>query len=279
MKTRWIVENFTDSEDYNDLIKAIRDSGRDCYVIGRRNNFDFDPKGYVENECVLFQGSIQMTRHCRKVLPKGCYPIAFCTEPNYLCSKYYPLVKELLFNDHHEFTTVAGLKADMFRFYREFGKEALIYIRPNRGDKPFTGQLLDMQDFERFWNNNVVCTAEDSDVVIVSTPKTINGEWRFVCSSEPDIIAYSTYQYQGQRTLIPSAPQGAIDLVRRVLTIGYYPDPVFVLDVCEDADGKFWLMEYNSFSSAGLYECKKDLIVKRVSAIAEAEYAKKMSAV
>ena len=276
---KWIIENFTDSEDYNDLIKAVKDQGHDCYVIGRRNNFDFNPEGYQENDCVLFQGSIQMTRHIRTRLPRGCYPIAFCTEENFLCSKYYPYVGQFLFNDRHAITTVAELKADPFTYYSRFGKEAMIYIRPDRGDKPFSGQLLDMQDFQRFWENNIVCTAEDKDLVIVSTPKQINGEWRFVCSSEPDvirpdIIAYSTYQYQGKRTYFPGAPQGAIDLVRKVLDVGYHPDPVFVVDVCEDADGNFWLLEFNSFSSAGLYGMKKDDVVGRVSMIAQREYYK-----
>lgn len=266
---KWLIENFTDSEDYNDLIKAVQDQGHDCYVIGRRNNFDFNPSGYNENDCVLFQGSIQMTRHIRTRLPKGCFPVAFCTEENFLCTKYFPFVKQFLFNDRHVILTVKELKERMFDIYREFGKEALIYIRPDRGDKPFTGQLLDLQDFERFWKNNVVCNAADDDLVIVSTPKTVNGEWRFVCSDKQEIIACSTYQYQGQRTLIPTAPIGATELVKEILKVGYYPDPVFTIDVCEDADGKFWLLEYNSFSSAGLYACNKSLIVKGVSEIAE----------
>lgn len=274
MKCRWIIENFTDSEDYNELIRCVKELEHDCYVIGRRNNFDFDPSGYQENDCVLFQGSIQMTRHCRKVLPQGCYPIAFCTEPNYLCTAYYPKFQSLLFNDRHKIMTVSELKMNMFAVYKEFGKEARIYIRPDRGDKPFTGQLLDIQDFERFWQNNVVCNAEDHDIVIVSTPKQINGEWRFVCCNDPDIIAYSTYQYQGQKTLIPAAPQGAIDLVKEILKVGYYPDVIFVIDVCEDADGLFWLLEFNSFSSAGLYECKKNVIAKRASEIAIREWQK-----
>lgn len=269
MKCRWLVENFTDSEDYNDLIKAVQDQDHDCYVIGRRNNFDFNPSGYKENDCVLFQGSIQMTRHVRTRLPKGCFPIAFCTEENFLCTKYFPFVKQFLFNDRYVILTVKELKERMFDIYREFGKEALIYIRPDRGDKPFTGQLLDLQDFDRFWKNNVVCNASDEDVIIVSTPKKINGEWRFVCSDEWEVIACSTYQYQEQRTLIPNAPVGATELVREILKTGYYPDPVFTIDIAEDTDGKFWLLEYNSFSSAGLYACKKDAIVKRVSEIAE----------
>jgi hypothetical protein len=272
MKCRWVVENFTDSEDYKNLVDAIQNAGHDCYVIGRRNNFDFNPSGYQENDCVMFQGSIQMTRHCKKVLPKGCRPIAFCTEPNFLCSTYYPRVQEFLFNDKHKIVLVSELKAHMFDFYKEFGKEAMIYIRPDRGDKPFVGQLLDMQDFERFWNNNVVCTAEDQDLVVVSTPKTIQGEWRYVCSHHKEIIAQSTYQYQGKRTYIPFAPPKATELVNKVLDTGYFPDPVFTIDICQDADGTFWLLEYNSFSSAGLYACDKKSIAEKVSSIAEHEW-------
>ena len=62
-------------------------------------------------------------------------------------------------------------------------------------------------------------------------------------------------------------------MVQEVLQIGYYPDSVFVMDVCEDSDGRFWLLEINSFSSAGLYACDKAKIVKEVSAIAEEEWA------
>lgn len=269
MKCRWIIENFTDSEDYNELIQAVKDNGNDCYVISKRNNFDFSPDRYVEDECVLFQGSIQMTRHCKKVLPKGCLPIAFCTEEKFLCSRYYPHVKELLFNDKHRFTTVQELKANMFDFYKEFGKEAMIYIRPDRGDKPFSGQLLDMQDFDRFWKNNVVCTADEKDTIIVSTPKTVQGEWRYVCTFDKEILAFSTYSYQGKRTYVPAVPPGATELVKKVLDTKYWPDPVFCVDVCQDADGTFWLMELTSFSSAGLYSCNKKPIAKRVSEIAE----------
>lgn len=272
MKCKWIIENFTDSEDYNELIAAAQEQGHDCYVIGRRNNFDFNPTCYKEGDCVLFQGSIQMTRHCHKVLPKGCFPISYCTEPNYLCSAYWPAVTQFLFNDKFAQTTVKELKDNRFDFYRQFGKEALIYIRPDRGDKPFSGQLLDLQDFDQFWKNNIVCTAEDGDTVFVSTPKQINGEYRFVVTKYKEIVAHSTYQYQGQKTLIPFVPPGAIKLVEQVLEVGYYPDSVFVMDVAEDADGNFWLIEFNSFSSAGLYACEKSPIIRRVSEIAENEH-------
>ncbi len=271
MKPIWIVENFTNGSDVNDLIVEIKKQGFELQLIGAKNHFKYDDINY-NNQCIIFHGSITMTDIIKKQL-NTCFPVVWLTKENYRCSKYYLPLKHLLFNDNHEITTVSNLKSAKFDYYRRFGKEAMIFIRPDVGDKTFTGQLVDLQYFDRIWDNNIVCNAKDDDLVIVSTPKTINGEWRFIVNKYDGIIAYSTYQYQGLRTYIPSAPQGAIDKCNEVLTVGYHPDSVYDVDICEDADGNFWLLEINSFSSAGMYECKKDLIVKRVSEIAEMEYS------
>lgn len=277
MAVKWIVENFTDSEDYRDLIQAIKNSGRYVFVIGKHNHFDFDPSGFVEDDCVVVQGSIQMVNNIRDRLPKGCFPVAYNTWSNYLCSSYYEPLKDYLFNDKHSFVTVGELKSDKFKYYEKYGKEALIFIRPDSGEKSFSGQLLDLQDFDKFWNNSIASSALDTDIIVVSTPKNIVGEWRFVCSSYypnsntygGEIIAQSTYQYQGQRTLIPSAPFGATELCLNILDGRYYPDSIFCIDICQDSDGNYWLLELTSFSSAGLYATDKAAIVKRVNEITE----------
>ena len=108
--------------------------------------------------------------------------------------------------------------------------------------------------------------------MVVSSPKTIIWEGRFITSREKEIIAHSTYRFQGQVTKIPSVPEGAMALCKELLEVGYYPDSVFCIDICQDADNNFWLLEINSFSSAGLYEADKMKIVQRVSAIAEKEW-------
>ena len=61
-------------------------------------------------------------------------------------------------------------------------------------------------------------------------------------------------------------------MCEEVLAHGWHPDPVYVIDIVEDNNGKFWLMELNSFSSAGLYACDKQAIVREVSAIATEEF-------
>ena len=274
IKCKWVVENFTDSEDYRDLISAIKESGRDCFVIGRHNHFDFNPLGFNENDCVIVQGSIQMTKNIGDRLPKGCYPIAYNAFENFLCSKYYPHFKDHLFNDNHEITTLKNLKENKFEYYRKFGKDALIFVRPDSGEKTFQAQLIDIQDFDRFWDNGIQSSASDDDLVIVSTPKQINGEYRIVCSkyNGGEIISSSTYQYQGKRTYIPCVPPKVTEKCKSILKIGYYPNSVFCIDLAEDADGNCWLMELTSFSSAGLYMTNKKDIVKRVNEIVESEY-------
>ena len=276
MKCRWVIENFTDSEDYRDLIAAVKESGRDCFVIDKRNHFDFDPSGFNENDCVIVQGSIQMTKNIRERLPKWCYPISYNSWDNYLCSAYYKHFEGLLFNDFNEFTTIKNLKENKFHFYEKFGREALIFVRPDSGEKTFQAQLIDLQDFDKFWDNGIQCSANENDIVIVSTPKKINGEFRIVCSkyNSGEIIATSTYQYQGKRTYIPSVPNGAKEKCQEVLRRNWYPDSIFCVDIFQDGDNNFWLGELTSFSSAGLYCTNKKAVVNRVNEIVELEYLK-----
>lgn len=141
MKAHWIIENFAGSEDFRGLVQvqAVRDTGRECFIIGSHNRLDFDLSEFKENECVIVQGSIQMMKNVASHLPKGCFPVAY-----------------------------------------------------NAWDK-------------------------------------------FLCSA-------------------------------------YYPDSLFCVDICQDADGDYWLLELTSFSPAGLYSMQKDLVAKRVSEIVEMEY-------
>lgn len=271
MKPIWIVENFSRGRDVEDLMAEITNQGFKLHEVGLSGVVETHTFDYYNNQCVIFYGSINMTERAKKELPT-CSPVVWLTKENYKCSKYYPHFKGLLFNDLHEFTVVKNIKENFFDFYSKYGKEALIFIRPDDGDKSFKGQLLDLQDFNRFWDNNICCVAKDEDLVLVSTPKNINMEARYVVDKYKGIIACSTYSYQGKMTYIPSAPVGATRKCEEVLERGYHPDSVYTIDICEDSDGNFWLMELNSWSSAGMYECNKKKIVERISEIATKEY-------
>jgi hypothetical protein len=224
----------------------------------------------TDGEAVVFQGSIQLFRKLKKEL--RAFPIGWMTDENYLCSAYYSRLKPFLFNDRHEIITVEELKDRKSDFYAKYGKEDCIFVRPDGGDKQFKGQLLDLQDFDRFWQNSVSCESKPDDLVVASTPKNMRGEWRYICTQFKEILGVSLYMYNNLRTYVPSAPARATELVKQILEVGWYPDPVFTVDIVEDMDGDYWLMEMNSFTTAGTYAAPKSPIVRRVSEIAENQY-------
>lgn len=269
MKTQWIVENLTNEPSYLELVEAIKKEG--CPLKEIKGDFKYsDLEGLNWEAPVLFFGSIEMTNTAFNRMGGRYHPIAYCDQRNYLCTKYMSHYGKYLFNDKYAIVSLGELQRQKFFFFGVFGKEALIFIRPDSGQKPFQAQLLDLLDLDRFCDTNKHLLHE---LVIVSSPKTIIWEGRFIVSHHKDIISYSTYRFQGQVTKIPSVPPQALATCKTLLDVGYYPDNVFCLDLCQDADGNFWLLELNSFSSAGLYASDKSKIVRRVGEIAEEDWS------
>lgn len=266
MKAVWIVQNFGKSPYNTELIAAARDLGHEVLEI--KNDYSPSLLHRYKNGlyCLVFNGSVEMADTIYHELKDNCFPIKYYTSEHYACHRYYPYFSNLLFNDNVVWTTVEQFLRKKFFYYRILGKEALIFARPDAGNKIFQAGLYDLQDIDRIFKD------EDQDILILlAAPKKITGEYRFIVSINKEIIAHSTYLYQEQITQIPAVPQAAIEKCQEALERNYFPDSVFVIDICEDNDGNCWVLEINSFSSAGLYACDKKKIVKRVSEIAEEE--------
>ena len=216
-----------------------------------------------------------MAKLVRKDLNQDFRPLIYSTFEKYKCSNYYSYFGSYLFNDKYALLSLSELNRNKFLYYGIFGKEALLFIRPDSGEKTFQAQLLDLLDFDRFYKDNQHLK---HDLILISSPKDIKWEGRIVVSKHKEIIAHSTYRFQGQITKIPAIPEDATELVKELLNINYYPDSVFCYDICQGADDKFYLLELTSFSSAGLYECNKEQIVRKVSEIAWEDYERATAA-
>lgn len=278
MKVNWVIENITKENSYIELAAAVKKLGYPLLEINKDYNKEIlkdlnYPKKYTCNgpdkQCVIFNGSIEMAKLIRKNLDYCCQPVIYCNFEKYKCSSYYSYFGPYLFNDKYCLMSLSELYRQKFSVWGQYGKEALIFIRPDSGEKTFQAQLLDLLDLDSFYKQNEHIKHE---LVLISTPKNILWEGRIICSKE-EIIGHSTYRYQGQVTKIPTVPKESLDLVKELLKIEYYPDSVFCYDLCQDSDGKFWLLELTSFSSAGLYACNKETIVDKVSKIAWKDYS------
>jgi hypothetical protein len=257
---KWIIENLTKEPSYLELSAAAKELGFDVYDIrGDFKNSDLDR---YHDEKVIFVGCIEMCNLIRpQLIERGCYPATFANFEKYLCSQYYPHFGYYLFNDNYVMVPLKELKRRPYFFYGIFGREANIFLRPDSGEKTFKAGLTDLQDLDQFYNQ---VKEYENDLVVISSPKTINGEWRFLCNDQQEIIAVSSYRYQGLLTKVPSAPIKATEFCKQILSVGYYPDPIFCVDVAQCSDGEFWLMELTSFSSAGLYRMDMKKVVRGV---------------
>jgi hypothetical protein len=225
--------------------------------ICRERSFDnlisqFDEVHKVKNwnddipESGVFLGSIAGCNWMKENRPNVKF---WSTFENYKCSAYYPKIQELLFNDKYVFVPFKDLARRKWDLYSWLGDSALIFVRPDSGEKDTPAKLLDIQDVDKFVNDY-----DYEGMVVVSTPKIMVGEWRFVVSKKK-VHAVSLYKYQDILSQVPSAPDGAYSLVEKVFEKDYEPDEIFCVDVVQDSDENFWVMELTSFSSAGLYAC------------------------
>lgn len=258
---KWIIENLTKEPSYLELSEAAKELGFDVQDI--RGDFNKSDIAHYYNEQVLFSGCIEMSKLIGAQLrEQDCYPATYATFENYLCTAYYPHFGEYLFNDNYVMVPLSELKRRLYFFYGIFGKEGLLFMRPDNGDKPFKAGLFDIQEFDREYEQ---LTDYKDELVIISSPKNIRGEWRFLVTDRKEILAVSSYRFQGLLTKVPSAPPEATKLCKQILEVGYYPDGVFCIDIAQDNDGNCWLLELTSFSSAGLYAMEKRKVVEGIA--------------
>ncbi|MEK6882844.1 MAG: ATP-grasp domain-containing protein [Nanoarchaeota archaeon] len=263
----WVVEKY-DTEEQDRLIESINKQGYNLTIIeqDKPNDVFVEAQKHIK-KCTIFKGTLRSAKNFNHILrPEGGYPGAYYTEEKYNCSNYYQFYGNYLLNEDYIITTLKDLKRRAFFYYGIFGRDTKIFIRPDSGEKKFTGFVLDLLDLGKFEEEN----ENDKSLIIISSPKQIRGEYRFVVSKD-FIIAHSTYIYQENITKIKAVPKEAIDFCEKMLKI-YIPDSVYCIDIAETMDGDMKLLEINSFASSGLYACDMDKVVEEVSKIAFKEY-------
>lgn len=285
MKTenvKWLVENFEPDNKIWKLIEELKSRKQPIEVVDYYNfylnNKVLDENGmpskssFNDNDCVIFQGSIQLALWIKRNKP--WVPGVWMDLEKFNCSYFYSYLGDFLFNSDYEFTTIGEYKRRHSDFFKKYGIDDCLFIRPNNGMKTFSGQIFKSERHISDWNYFDMSTRAE-DLIVVSSPKIIVGEWRFAIG-RGEIIASSMYQHNGKPSQLPGAPKEAYNVVKDIIKIIEKEcpiDPMYVVDIALTSDGKYKLMELNSFTSAGLYEMDKKIIVDAVNRIAVEEWA------
>jgi len=268
MKPKWIIEDFAPDNSFGALADEVKRQGMECeliqYLPFQSGSYDI----YDEKDCVIFQGSINLAQQLQR--DKKWIPGMWLTPKNYECTKYYAHLGKYLFNSLYVMMPRAEVKRRMDWLYNEcFGPYEQLFIRPNSGLKPFTAGLCSRLNFDYFWRW-VDDFTEPESIIVVSTPKVVKQEWRFICTKD-GVLTGCQYEKSREFKTHPGYPEKAGALAAEVAAT-YQPDPIFVVDICLGETDNYYLMEIGSFSVAGLYACNMQPIVGRASEIALKEW-------
>lgn len=220
---------------------------------------------FPKDSCVVTFGTLNLVRDILK--KTNWVPGAWCNFENFKCSTYYAYWHKFLWNTDSEFLTWGQIKDDPDL------RGVAFFVRPDDGFKSFTGQLIkgdyDLRHIDSLVKPHTLC--------IVSKPHQPRHEYRVFCRGK-NIITGSQYRSWGK--LDPSRQDTESGLLLdvesyawKVLSeVKWIPEELFVMDIGDGSDGSMGVIELNSFSCSGVYECNIEKIVKAAAEVAEEEW-------
>jgi hypothetical protein len=176
---------------------------------------------------------------------------------NYQCSNYYlEIPREKLLNSDFLLLPWWKLENSGEGLFEYFGCDRL-FIRPNSGEKLFTGTTVGYKWFSKeleIIQGLPSSNFDAQDLVLISSAKEVYEEVRFLMQGK-NVISYGS-----------SDNLWGFDLplyTKLAESNRYYPDHFYTIDIGMTKDGPK-IVELNSFVSAGLYDADYSLVVKAV---------------
>lgn len=272
MRTKWLIENFHEDNGYLLLANEVIKQGMDCQIVNTNEYpLKINLEKYSIDDCVIIQSSFQFADGILRY--KDLSPCRFFTPENYKCTNYYKYFGDSLFNNEYVIMTRAEVKRKIDFLERILGEKesGRIFIRPDSGMKSFTGMVFinRKEYFDNDWGF-VENSTDPNDLLIISSPKTIVEEYRFVIINGY-VVTGSLYKRDYDTVFETLNNETHIDLFTFAQDMAelYQPDITYTLDIVKTCSGELKLLEINSFSHAGLYKCDMSKIVKEVSILAE----------
>lgn len=274
MKPEWLFETDTFGEDcIAQLVEEIDRQGMKATYAAKvpmrtgESYLDlFPPK-----TCVVFYGSLGFAAQIRK--EAAWVPGVFNTVDNFTWHEYAPHYRTFLLAQMYQTYRWADLPKYKDDLYEQFGIQDTVFMRPASGEKVFTGRIIAKEEFEKVLPTLGYDVIADDELVIVSEPRNIELEWRFVVADRK-VITGSRYVPMWLR--LREEDRTAEIFAQHVCdNVSWTPDRVFCMDVCRTMSGHYYVIELNSFSCSGLYACNPKPIVERVSNIAYQEWRRK----
>lgn len=274
MKASWLIQTDMEGVDTRPLVNEVARQGMVVYLTQHRLGSQADFSDYSSQDCIICYGDIDFVRQVTTHAP--FIPGAYCNFHNMKCSTYYAYFGEHLLNNNYWMMPVGDLLRRWYELITTFSRTGGItsrslFIRPDSGAKPFTGYIVSPDEKDKI--KTLVQTIGPETLIVVTPEKKITGEWRFVirdrkivtgCQYLPEELPLSL---EFIRANLPSL----FCLANLIASHEWQPDRCYTVDIAE-SEGKMHLLEINSLSCAGLYDCDIKSIVEHVSQSAVREW-------
>ena len=270
MKVKWLIENYERDDSFQPLIEEVESQGMECKVVKYEpwQSGTFDQ--YANEDCVVFYGTLNLGRQLQK--DKGWVPGVYCDFSNLCCHTYYSYWGQYLLNQDYMMLPLPEILRKREYVFNNLGKRECIFIRPDSGAKPIVGQILEYENLDRDFKafGNSAGNDLDQIIAVISSPKPIEKEWRCVVVDKA-VVAFSQYKENDKLVIKKEIDVEAFVLASSIAKEKWQPDIAYTLDICKSC-GDYYLLEANSFSCSGLYDCDPEPIVKSISESALQEW-------
>ncbi len=265
MTLKWILERDIFSDNHDKLAAAVEKMGQEV-VTWDDDWWETSKIADYNGKNAIFHGSLGNA--ARINAETSWIPGAYCNVEAFNCSSWYPKAEEWLVNSKWVLTTVMDLVHNPEETLQQLGlKDQFFFVRPNSPLKPFSGRLVAIENLSLKALDHGFYYDDTSLEVIVSPPKSIRAEWRYIVVGGK-VVTGSGYIAE-TRTAVAVDPKGdqwqyAQYFANKIEP----PEDVYIMDVCL-VDNEMKLLELNPFSGADLYACDRDIIVKSITEIVE----------
>ena len=271
----WIIEKGIENEANTRLINSAIAAGSKVYSpdfipfrgLEIEDSVEKISSDFWDVDNIFFHGSIQACNWLNTHKSEGNPIKVFKNTEQFNCSYYYSVLGDICINSDCLFIPYGMIEQNKELLFDKFGIQDTIFIRPNSGDKVFTGQTLSVNTWDSDFKLLSAYGVELEEWCVVTYPMSIKEEARFIVS-DGNLITGSVYVPYNMEVQKGSGMWGLGQIIlNRINSKGYNPDKIWAMDVCWGISGAMYLLEAGAFSACGLYKCNTDLIVKHVNSL------------
>ena len=169
--------------------------------------------------------------------------------------------------NHDYFILPYGTLMERIRNGLPIDYDGRLFIRPNSVTKTFAGRVFEFGDLSDHPDSLAQYEpVSDNELCIVAAAKNIEAEFRHIIVDRK-VISSSQYRRNNVLDIRIDVNEQCLALAEKITNVEWQPDYVYVVDTAL-SNGSSYIVEYNTFSCAGLYACDTRKVVEAVSEMA-----------